>query len=191
MTAAPSPTSPAVEPSDAPHTPGYDHTQPGGWLMAGLLPYGLSMFVLAWVARSEPVVAGVLAASGALVVGLSFMFHWLRVYDAGDRLAATFGPWQVFGTKVPYDQILEAHVDRSSWLDGWGVHYRPKLGWIFNIQGFDCVRITTTGRTVRLGTDDGPNLVTFLHGRAPKLRSKAEQESTAPSAAASPSVDAP
>jgi hypothetical protein len=54
---------------------------------------------------------------------------------------------------------------RSSWIDGWGIHYIPGRGMTYNLWGFDCVEIDMNGRTVRVGTDDPEGLTDFLKGR--------------------------
>ena len=53
-------------------------------------------------------------------------------------------------------------ADRSRVLDGWGIHWLPVRGWIYNVSGFDCVAITTRRGRLRVGTDDPGGLATFL-----------------------------
>jgi len=51
-------------------------------------------------------------------------------------------------------------------LDGWGIHLSLRGGWVWNIQGRDCV-VIRHGGTTWLGTDDVPNLLAFLKAKAP------------------------
>ncbi len=37
--------------------------------------------------------------------------------------------------------LFAVSAARSNWLDGWGIHYFPGRGIIYNLWGFDCVRV--------------------------------------------------
>jgi len=54
---------------------------------------------------------------------------------------------------------------RSDLLDGFILAYGPGRGWIWNLWGFDCVRVQTTKGVLRIGTDDAAGLAAFLGGR--------------------------
>jgi len=79
----------------------------------------------------------------------------------------------LFGTSIHYSEITDVAPDRSTFLEGWGVHYMPGRGWIYNLSGFDCVRITMGRKTVRVGTDDQENLVCFLRTKIAAERPEA------------------
>jgi hypothetical protein len=98
-------------------------------------------------------------------VACALCFATLTVRDEGTRLAVRFGPIPLFGTSVAYSDITEVAAARSSFLDGWGVHWTPGRGWIYNLWGFGCVRIGLGRKTVRIGTDDVEGLVRFLNSR--------------------------
>ncbi len=142
----------------------YEHTQRGAlhsilWGSAGL------MFAMAWLSRAVWLPALILVITGGVILAVSLCFRDLTVRDEGDHLSVRFGPLPLFGTRIPYAEITDVQPGRSNLLDGWGVHWLPGKGWIFNIWGFDCVSITLKQRMVRVGTDDLDNLLAFLHNQ--------------------------
>jgi len=139
----------------------YDHTQRGALRTLLDLSAGL-MFVMAWLSRAVRVPALILVGTGAVFLALGLCFRELTIRDAGDHLRVRFGPLPLFGTRIRYDEITAVEPARTSWLDGWGIHWLPGRGWTYNIWGFDCVRLTVGGRTISVGTDDVDNLVRFL-----------------------------
>ena len=144
----------------------YDHTQRGSlhtlvYVTAGLCLLG------GWLCREELGLAIILAASGAAILPLGMCFHWLRVRDEDEHLDVRFGPLPLFGTRIPYDQITGTSPGRSTFLDGWGVHWMPGKGWIYNVWGLDCVCVALCRKTVRIGTDDIVNLLAFLRNKMP------------------------
>ncbi len=156
-----------------PTEPEYDHVQhaPLYWLM--LAPSFVLLWVaMAWAENTEQSAA--ILAVAALVGLVAYSMRHLRVYDAGDSLVARFGPIPIFGKRISYDRIKAFAQDRTTLLDGWGIHWVPGRGWTYNLWGFDCVRFNLVGgRTVRIGTDDPEGLVQFLQTKyavsAPEL----------------------
>ncbi|MCA8981642.1 MAG: hypothetical protein KDC14_16550, partial [Planctomycetes bacterium] len=92
-------------------------------------------------------------------------FRSLTVRDEGDRLALRYGPLPVFSKRIPFDSIRAVEATRSDLLDGWGVHWIPGRGWIWNLWGLDCVRLDLGTRVLRIGTDDPQGLESFLRER--------------------------
>jgi hypothetical protein len=145
-----------------PHQPEYEHTQWAPMYLLMLLP-GLSVLFLAIVVsgQAEVLLVSLLASAG--LVGTAYSFRKLHVVDEGDVLAIRFGPIPVFRKRIPYDRIVAAEADRTTVVDGWGIHWVPGRGWTYNLWGFDCVRLTCAdGRTIRVGTDDPEGLARFL-----------------------------
>jgi len=142
----------------------YDHTQNGG---LHLLLHAASVIMLAgaWLSRGEPALCIILLATGASVLALAFAFHHLSIRDEVDCLAIRYGPLPLFRKRIRYEQITAVAADRSSFLDGWGIHYVPGRGWTYNLWGFDCVKLTLGRKVIRVGTDDVDNLVAFLRAR--------------------------
>ncbi|WP_437188189.1 hypothetical protein SH668x_001620 [Planctomicrobium sp. SH668] len=99
------------------------------------------------------------AAGVALLA--TWHFSRLTVVDEGETIAAAFGKVWILGTRIRYDEIVSYAEEKTSWTDGWGLHY-VRGGWLWNVWGFDCIRITTEKRTVRIGTDDVAGLFDLL-----------------------------
>jgi hypothetical protein len=143
--------------------PEYEHTQwaPMYWL---LLAPALLMLLLAAAFSQQEDVALIMLAASAFLACMAYSFRSLRVVDEGDSLAIRYGTLPVFRKRIRYADIQAATHDRTSVVDGWGIHWVPCRGWTFNLWGFDCTRlILTSGRTIRIGTDDPHGLVQFLN----------------------------
>jgi len=135
----------------------YEHTQksPLFWIFptagCGILVVGMAS------------VAAVVSCAALILIALCF--GRLTVSDKGDSVSIRFGPLPVFGARFDYSEITDAGPARSTFLDGWGIHWVPGRGRIYNIWGFDCVRITVRDKTVRIGTDDVNGLLQLLKKR--------------------------
>lgn len=143
----------------------YKHTQqaPLHWLLHFL--GGFTLVGAGLVYTYEPVVAAIMAPMALVFFVLGLMFAQLTIEDEGEWLGVSFGPLPLFGTRIQYVDISAVHARRSSWIDGWGIHWIPYRGWTFNLWGFDCVELVVGGRLLRIGTDDVENLTTFLQSR--------------------------
>jgi hypothetical protein len=165
---------------------GYSHTQRAPlhllfWLLVGANGL-LAAFAASWGA---PQLVSVLALVIAVTcLALALTLRELTIRDAGETLRVRFGPLPLFGIKLRYAAMTNARVGRTSWIDGWGMHWVPGRGMTVNLWGRDCVVVQLGHRTVRLGTDDPDALASFLRGRI------AGPSGTAP-AAGSQGVPAP
>jgi hypothetical protein len=143
-------------------TPGYAHTQTAPLCL--LLYATAVLFIgLGWVLPDESPIRWLFPALclPALVVAASF--HHLTVEDRGDVLAIRFGPLPLFRRTVRYADIEAVEAGRTLLLDGWGIHYSVRGGWVWNLWGRDCVVVRfRDGRTLRIGTDDAENLAAFV-----------------------------
>jgi hypothetical protein len=149
--------------------PVYEHTQSGRWHYLLMAVAAVSL-AAAWY-MPDPTGRFALAAVAAAVVLVALMFMNLTVRDEGERLALRFGLLPLLRKSIAYADISAAEPDRSKVIDGWGIHWVLGRGWTYNIWGFDCVRLTVKGRTIRIGTDDRDALLAFLRGKCPALRS--------------------
>jgi hypothetical protein len=147
----------------------YSHTQKAPLC---LLLYGsaLACFALARMIGSTP--GGIIAvAVGLLIALLAPAFHHLAVVDEGDWLAIRFGPLPLFHRKVRYADMEKVEVGRTLFLDGWGIHYSIRGGWVWNLWGRDCVIVHWKhGGVLRIGSDDAENLARFLEERIGQSR---------------------
>lgn len=106
---------------------------------------------------------GILLAFVAILLTVfALSFHTLTVSAGGNHLDIRYGPLNLFGTTVPYDEITSVEPGETSLIDGWGINFIPLRGWTFNLWGFECVKVTLGDRVIRIGTDDSEELVRFL-----------------------------
>lgn len=120
---------------------------------------------LAWVLRGQTLVLTLLLCGAVSFALLGLAFRQLTTCDDGDALGVRFGPLPLFGTRIPYHTVTAVETNRSSWIDGWGIHYVPGRGWTYNLWGRDCVCVHYGGRFLRIGTDDSANLAEFLRSK--------------------------
>jgi len=147
---------------------GYDHTQ-RTWYAPLLGGIAVLLLVAApFSAREGPGAAVVLAVVALVLAFFAASMGWLRVRDAGDALEVRFGPLPVFRKTLPFRDVTGAEPTRSHWLEGWGLRWSPRLGWLWNASGLDCVRVdrASHAKPFRIGTDDPEGLALFLRSRA-------------------------
>jgi len=140
----------------------YEHKQygPWWWLIIGVAVIQLAA---AYLIGIQSQAAGVsLGVLGCLLFLLSLCFRYLMIRDEGEYLSVRFGPIPLFGAKIRYRDIESVEPDRTTVLDGWGLHWVPGRGTTINIWGFDCVKLRVRGRTIRIGTDDRDNLYRLI-----------------------------
>lgn len=139
----------------------YSHTQRGpiSWLLALI---GVTAWVAAIANSGDSRFLLIGGLFGAVMILLALSFCTLTVADEGDSLLVRFGPLPLFSKHVAYDQISHAEPAKSSFIDGWGIHYVPGRGWTYNLWGWECVLLKVNGRTVRIGSDDAENLASFI-----------------------------
>ncbi len=140
----------------------YRHTQYAPWCVI-LYVLAAVLLVSAWQISEQQPIAIVLALSGVTVLLLAPSFHHLTVANEGNTLAIRFGPLPLFQKRIRYADIESAEVGRTHILDGWGIHYSVRGGWVWNIYGRDCVVIRLHDRVLRVGTNDANGLAQFLN----------------------------
>lgn len=132
-----------------------------------LILYGSALlcFVLGWMVGDTPGIY-VAGAVGIVIALLAPAFHHLTVADQGNRLAIRFGPMPLFRRTVLYTDIQKVEFGRTLFLDGWGIHYSVRGGWVWNLWGRACVVVHfKNGSVLRIGTDDAENLARYLAGK--------------------------
>ncbi|MEI8198306.1 MAG: hypothetical protein WCI73_20625 [Phycisphaerae bacterium] len=142
----------------------YYHIQTGKLSLILLSPI-VVVLIPAWLVPTMSVLLLISVIIVGTLILCALCFHYLLVCDEGDYLALRFGPIPFFSKRLPYAQMTAVEPARSTFLDGWGIHYTPGRGWIYNLWGFDCVKVQMGKKTVRIGTDDVPGLVAFLKRR--------------------------
>ena len=139
----------------------YDHTQraPLHLILLGVASAAAGAGI---ACADQPVVLWPMIPVSAVTFFLARCFAHLNVTDQKDFLSVRFGPIPLFGTTISYAEIESVEPAKSNVIDGWGVHWIPGRGWIYNLWGFRCVKITLKDKTVRIGTDDVDGLLEFL-----------------------------
>jgi hypothetical protein len=142
----------------------YQHTQksPLHRILIGVALACVLVIVTIPEQHKEPISVSVFLGLSVVTMVLAFCFKTLTVEDGGDHLQVSFGPLPFFRKRIPYSQISDISRGRSSFLDGWGIHYMPGRGWIWNLWGYDCVEMRLNESRFRIGTDDPDELVAFL-----------------------------
>jgi len=132
----------------------YEHTQQG-WPVR--IAFGLAALALLSTPvlqpQDQPMPRAVLAGGAAIAVALGLLWSRMTILIEGDRLRWSFGPgWPRFS--LPIAEVTSVEVMRTTLWQGWGIH-RVRGGWLYNIAGFDAVRIKRRdGKHVLLGTDE-------------------------------------
>lgn len=148
----------------------YHHTQRAP-LHLLLHAVAVAMLVSAWFSRHEAMwVTVLLAVFGVLMSALAFAFQRLSVSDEGDMLAVEYGPLPLFRKRIAYDQIVAVEPGKSSFVDGWGIHYVPGHGWTYNLWGYDCVKLTLADQRIQVGTDEPEILAEFLQTKIRQVK---------------------
>jgi len=144
--------------------PSYHHTQKAPWFLL-LFAFAALFFTVAWVTRAEPVLPAILLVSGLLMTVLGYSLQSLTVYDEGDRLAVCFGPLPLFKRRIRYDDIMGVEIGHTTFMDGWGIQWGPRGGWLWSLSAGKCVVIRRRRGVIRVGTDDAERLAELLKSR--------------------------
>ncbi len=134
----------------------YSHTQRAGrWL---LFPAVMAVLLAGFAASTR--VWGALSGIPVLVA-VAWLFGSISVEVADRQLHWRFGPGLI-RRSIPVAHIAEARPVRTTWLEGWGIHY-TKFGWLYNVAGFEAVAFTLKdGKKLAVGTDEPQNLIAAL-----------------------------
>ena len=152
--------------------PRYEHVQPSAlrWILHATLiaiaTYSI-FFAGPNVPKDERILIWTILTVACLIIFISSeLFTQLTVRDEGEKLFLRFGPIPLISKRIPYEKIEKVEAARSNIIDGWGIHSIPRRGTIWNVWGFDCVRLTlANGKKFRIGTDDPQGLLAFLEER--------------------------
>jgi hypothetical protein len=139
--------------------PRYEHTQIGYTILGVVLPVGL-LSLTPPLLFDDGVGVGFGLSVGMMGVGVA-LFCSLTVRIADDTLVWYFGP-RFWRNAVPTAKIEAVETVQTSISNGWGIR-QLREGWLYNVSGFDAVRIEMRdGTTVFIGTDEPDRLVSVL-----------------------------
>lgn len=140
--------------------PIYEHTQKGPWYLL-LLAVAASQIttLLTGVVNGTPWAFWMLVAVSILMILLACSFRSLTVRVTASDIQVKFGPLPLMGKRVHLQDVQAVQATRSSIVDGWGVHWNPGQGWIYNLWGFDCIALQLGKTRLRIGTDEPQELM--------------------------------
>jgi len=146
--------------------PQYDHIQKSPLYLI-IYAMGILQFITAttFFSWSNSILPGIIMVfSGIFVIFLASGFQHLQVVDQGNYLTIRFGklPLPFCSRKLIYKNIIKVEIGKTLLLDGWGIHYSIRGGWVWNIWGRKCVVVYSDKEILRIGTDDAAGLCTFL-----------------------------
>ncbi len=141
----------------------YRHTQHGKLYIPLLILAVVCILPVIWF--MDPTALWIAVSVSLILMLVAGCFSTLTVEDDGEYLKLRYGPISLVSKRIPYGSIYEIHESKTSWIDGWGIHYVPLRGWTYNVWGFDCVRLKTASGTIRIGTNDPHGLAEFLRHR--------------------------
>jgi len=128
----------------------YRNTQAGTAMLA-LLAVPFAVFLASAV--THPRLWGFQATLCVFLLFLMVVFSSLSTMVTRTEFSWHFG----FGRlrkRIALADIASVQMTRSSWIDGWGIHY-TRRGWIYNVSGRDVVQIIQkNGKSTLVGTSD-------------------------------------
>jgi hypothetical protein len=137
----------------------YDHRQLAPWPLAVL-----GFFVVRRLLKrgKKRKIVGGLTLGFALFM-LQFCMLSTRVDESGVSWAFGLGFPNGF---IPLSDITGAELTTTQRWEGWGIHWSPQHGWIWNIAGRSAVTIRKRlGQDITLGTDDASGLYNAIASR--------------------------
>lgn len=152
----------------------YQHTQRGPWWLV-LVLLAVTFFTVGWFSPLLPMQIG-FTILGLLIAILVVGFVDLTVEDEGDHLQIRFGPVPLFRRRVRYDEIQAVAPGRTTLLDGWGIHWNPMSGWVWNLWGRDCVVLHLRRGKLKIGTDDRQGLIELLRSKTSSTVAPSESD---------------
>lgn len=136
----------------------YRHTQIGYFLIFAI---GSAVILTGWISLSggvKPTEQPILNITLLLLIFLLILFSTLTVKVTRRELVWYFGPG-IWKYRLPLSQIREVSVTRSNLLEGIGIRWNPRKGWLYSVSGFRAVKIVhLDGKITRIGSNEPENL---------------------------------
>jgi hypothetical protein len=117
-------------------------------------PWPLLAFGLFFLRKKKG--RGALLSLAVAVLTMQFCALATRVDEHG--VSWNFGLSLPLG-EIPFDQIAGVEMTQTRFWEGFGIHWTPRHGWLWNVGGRDAVTIRKKdGGIVTLGSDDAAGL---------------------------------
>lgn len=145
----------------------YAHRQYGKVLLAFAAVFLLGL--TGWLVFAGELLPALIVS--AFTVLLLACFSWLTVEVHAQSVRLSFGLGWI-KKDIPLDTVESTEIVQTKWWWGWGIRLTPD-GWMWNISGFDAVRLhKTDGRSFTIGTDDAKKLKGAIDRMIGKARDK-------------------
>lgn len=139
----------------------YYHTQTGPWHFI-VFSIGVLQAYLAVALREQPPLNLIFGVCAAFMLLLGFSIRSLTIRDAGEGLQIQFGPLPLFRKQILYSDIESSRVTHTTLLDGFGIHYSLRGGWVWNIWGYPCVHLKLKKGQIWLGSNEPEKLQAWI-----------------------------
>ena len=140
----------------------YQHTQPAVTILR-VIAVMILIFAIGSVFVHQ-LIAGIVIL--AITAGL---FRSMTIEITDTELIWYFGSGFPL-KRVPLSEVVSVEVIRTTFLNGWGIHYTPG-GWLYNVSGRGAVAITLrNGKRFCLGTDEPEELARQLTSARERTR---------------------
>jgi hypothetical protein len=142
----------------------YEHRQFSPWPLAVAGLYGVTVAArkASKRKRRRPNAASV----GLALCTLAFCVLNTRVDESGVFWSFGFG---FPSGSIPLDDIAHAELTKTKFWEGFGIHWTPAHGWLWNAAGHDAVTIRKrSGGVITIGTDDAAGLYAAISATLPR-----------------------
>ena len=131
----------------------YRHKQFSPWPLLAL-----GLFFLPRIKRRTSLLAAALALLAMQCASLT-----TRVDERG--VSWNFGLSLPIG-EIPFEDIAGVQMTQTGFLQGFGIHWTPRYGWVWNVSGRNAVTIRKkNGAMITLGSDDAAGLYAAINAR--------------------------
>eukprot|EP01068_Selenidium_serpulae_P001631 Selendium_serpulae@DN177_c0_g1_i1.p1 len=150
-------------------TPIYSHTQSSSIAIGSYCTVAVGSFVCFGVFYDDKIWG--LLVVGVMNVCLSLLCTTLTVSVDREVMRIRYGPIPTCRKSVKLSKIVAVSACRTRCVDGWGIKYLHRRGWLMNIQGLDAVECLlaggededdTTRKALFVGTNDASELLAHL-----------------------------
>jgi hypothetical protein len=143
----------------------YEHTQVG--FVTIIAVSTATVVFLAFLAAGRIAVPLAAIAGACVIAPISLaLFGTLTVSVDEKRIQLRFGVGLI-RKSIPISRIASFTPIHLRWVHGYGIHWLPFRGWLYNVSGFKAVEIVTSnGKHTLIGTDEPDALCRALQQAA-------------------------